>query len=202
MTPRATTDPFTIDRGPAVLLGSGHAACWLHRDGARLAAYGQVLMLPQDNIERQRWQREYHRVLLAELTSAISHLQAALIPATFGLSAPGWAWPEYGDWLRPFIGDPIFDAHGRPDGPAALAHLTALAEQTRAELASLDTPTVASSAFPQEPKWPPPPAQRQAGVLYGDDAVRAALVLWDQIQRRRQAEAAANTSSPSGGTKP
>jgi hypothetical protein len=142
MTPARVTDPFQVDRGPSVIIGEGHASCRLYRDGVRIASYGSVMMVPQDDQERRRWQRHYWQVLAQELNRCVAQLCAALTGPAMGLGVDGFRWPEQGsDWLASFVGPPKVDRFGRPDGRAALAHLTALAEQAAKELQALDQPT-------------------------------------------------------------
>jgi hypothetical protein len=137
---RRPKSPFE-GHGKSVLIGSGTAAVYVFADGFRIACYGQIGMVPQDDAERRGWQRTYLKTLLDELSRCVAQLQAALTAPAFGMGVDGFRWPTEPDWLAAHVGPPHLTKYGQPDGGAALAHLRQLEERTRAELQALDQPT-------------------------------------------------------------
>jgi hypothetical protein len=182
---RAKHDPFAVNRGLAVIHGSGHGTLYIYKTGDRMAAYGQILMLPESGIERRQWQREYWRILHSELSKCLGQLQGAVLGA-YGVTTSGFVWPVEPDWLAAHVGRPPLDKWGRPDNQAALARLTDLVEAARQELLALDAPP------PEPTPTPPPPPPRQEGVLYGQAAWEAAKRIWEQ--HKKQAETPTDTA--------
>jgi hypothetical protein len=136
---RARLDPGSVPHGPAVLTGSGgRDSVWLYADGIRQAVYQSVWLIPESEADRLKWVAEHLRLRLAEFTSAIAHLEAALTGPALGYGVAPFRWPMPPDWRAELFGPTHLDAAGRPDGAAALAHLRKLEAETRQQLAALE----------------------------------------------------------------